>query len=191
MCHVAVADQSAALARELEAAARRLEHMRATPGAGGSPGLAPLLARLAAWRPARDRHRGGNDGGERRWVAANDNGGGVENAGVVVEGGEGEGAADAGGWAEGQRRGWRRGWRKNKQHGVGAGAGAGGGGGGPASSLPAMGNGAAAGPGAALAAPPALGVQTAFGRLPTGPFFTELGRGLLYTCCIQSLTLSA
>ena len=28
---------------------------------------------------------------------------------------------------------------------------------------------------AALAAPPALGVQTAFGRLPAGPFFTELG----------------
>ena len=158
MSHVAVADQSAALARELVAAARRLEHMRATPDAAGSPGLHSLLARLATYRPARDGTLGASSSGFN--PESGPAGGGAPTPIERAERGVGEG----------QRRGWRRGWREERRR-IERAEGAGGGGAaGAPSSLPT--HAAAA---AAEAARPALGVQSAFGRLPAGPFFTKLG----------------
>lgn len=192
MYHVEVADQSSALSDELEATWRRLEHMRVTPGSAAkgavSPGLMPLLAQLALWRPEPDEYlnRRSNsrvyDGG-MRWPgnaseggsSGGGGGGGGEGKGVDSTGGGQDGGALRCGGADsglpyGPRRGWRRGWRKDKRR-LGQRGGAASG---PPSSLPTPGV-AGSAVGAALAAPPALGMQTAFGRLPTGPFFTALG----------------
>jgi len=185
MCYVAVADQSAALTDELEAVARRLEHMRATVSAGTSPGLVPLLAQLAAWRPERRGYRtlpawDGRRQGRTAIDVSRDGGGGG--------GGGGRGGGDvsvtaeeagAGGWVTGQNREWRRGRRRNRLSGEG--------GGGAASSLPALGSatphaGSALALALAAAAAPALGIQASLGRLPTGPLVTDIGGNLPPGC---------
>ena len=163
---VAVDDADARLRRELEVTARRLEFMRASRGGGGndcngsgggvSPGLEPLLRKLAAWRPGREeldaylggvaaRREGDRRDGDARAEAlhASTSGGG---------GGRGWGGSDA---SAGTGRGvWRRGWRKRRD----------GGGATAASSLAEDFDFARAG-----------ATADAFNRLPTTAYFTELG----------------
>ena len=165
---VAVDDADARLRRELEVTARRLEFMRASRGGGGndcngsgggvSPGLEPLLRKLAAWRPGReelDAYLGGGGVAARREGDRRDGDARAEALHASTSGGGGGGGWGGSDASAGTGRGvWRRGWRKRRD----------GGGATAASSLAEDFDFARAG-----------ATADAFNRLPTTAYFTELG----------------